>query len=67
MLASLGVQHMRSVLVHGGFLLADVQLPDHKIALLLEGQGSYVRNTGKRRGERTLFRTSHPCTTARLG
>ena len=50
-LDSLEVQHERRVLVHGGFLLADVLLPEHGIALLVEGQGCYVRNTGRRRGE----------------
>ena len=54
MLESLGVQHKRRVLVHEGFLLADMLLPQHGIALLLEGQGSYARNTGKRRGEPAL-------------
>ena len=49
-LDSLGIKHHRHVLVHNGFLLADVLLPQHGIALLGEGQGCYVRDTGKRRG-----------------
>ena len=49
-LDSLGIKHHRHVLVHNGFLLADVLLPEHGIALLVEEQGCYVRDTGKRRG-----------------
>ena len=49
-LDSLGVQHERCALVHGGFLLADVLLREHKAVLLIEGQSCYVRNTGRRRG-----------------
>ena len=49
-LGSLGIRHKRRVLMHDGFLLADVLLPEHGIALLVEGQGCYVRNTGRRRG-----------------
>ena len=31
-------------------LLADILLPQHSIALLVEGPSGYVRNTGRRRG-----------------
>ena len=49
-LASLGVQHTRQALTPDGCLLADMLLPQHSVALLVEGPAGYVRNTGKRRG-----------------
>ena len=49
-LDSLGVQHSCQALTPDGCLLADILLPQHSIALLVEGPAGYVRNTGKRRG-----------------
>lgn len=50
LLDSMGVQHQRAVLSPGGFLLANILLPDSRTALLIEGPECYARNTGQRRG-----------------
>ena len=50
-LRGLGVQHERHAVSADGYLMADVLVPEHRIALLVEGMACYVRNTGKRRGE----------------
>ena len=49
-LHAMGVQHSCHVLSPDGSCLAYILLPQHKIALLLEGRSGYVVNTGQRRG-----------------
>ena len=49
-LHSLGAQHTCHALSPDGSQVADILLPQHKVALLVEGRSGYVVNTGKRRG-----------------
>ena len=49
-LHSLGMPHSCLALSPDGALVADILLPQHSIALLVEGRSGYMVNTGKRRG-----------------
>ena len=49
-LRSLGAQVSCHALTLDGHLLADILLPQHSVALLVEGPAGYVRNTGACRG-----------------
>ena len=49
-LNSLGMQHECHTLSPDGGQVADILLPQHSIALLVEGRSGYLINTGQRNG-----------------
>ena len=54
-LHSKGVQQTCQTLVPGSTLMADILLPEHMTAVLVEGRSGYVVNTGQRRGVHYAF------------
>ena len=46
----MGVQHDCHMVSPDIWLVVDILLPQHKMALLVEGRSGYVVNTGQRRG-----------------
>ena len=49
-LQDLGMQHTCHILSPDGGQVANILLQQHKVALLVEGRGGYLVNTGQRRG-----------------